>query len=248
MLATAAAPDMDPYAYLERVTNVIPGWLESYAAIRTMDLLEWQEAQGVRGPLFEIGVFAGKYLSLLIRSALRTGDRIIGLDTFQWVTEPAVREHLGSTPGSERVELIAGMTTNFSATDLMDRLGKRPRFVSIDGSHTCDDVFWDMTLAEQILAPDGIVAADDFLNPLTLGVGEAIHKFFAMPRNLAPFAYTANKLFLCRSPMSDIYREAFERFVVEDQREPQSANFRERLTHGRNHVEQPLWGRRVLVP
>ena len=248
MLAATTALELDAYAYLERHTNSIPGWLENYAAIRTIDLLDWQEAQGVRGPLFEIGVFAGKYLSLLIRSAVRTSDRVVGLDTFQYVTEPALREHLGSTPGAERLELIAGMSTNFSATDLMGRLGDRPRFVSIDGSHACDDVFWDLMLVEQILAPKGIVSADDFLNPLTLGVGEAVHRFFASPRNLAPFAYTANKLFLCRPAMGDTYRDVFERFVMEDLREPQSANFRERLTHGRHHVEQLLWGRRVLVP
>ena len=202
----------------------------------------------VRGPVVEIGVFAGKYLSLLIRSAARACERVVGFDTFQYVSEQSVREYLAPVPGGDLVELVSGMTGDLNSRDLMDRLGDKPRFVSIDGSHDCVDVFWDFSLAEQILAPQGVIAADDFLNPLTLGVGEAIHKFFATPRNLAPFAYTSNKLFLCRPAMTDVYRSLFERCVVQDERELQSANFRERLTHGRHHVEQPLWGRPVLVP
>jgi hypothetical protein len=240
--------ELNAYEFLEAYTNHIPGWLERYAAVRSLDLLDWQDTHGVRGPLFEIGVYAGKFLSLLMRSAVRSGDAVFGLDTFQYVAEHQVREHLSSAPGADILQLIPGMSTAFTAADLIGRLGEKPRFISIDGSHECQDVFWDFSLAEQILALDGIVAADDFLNPLTLGVNEGVHKFFSIPRNLAPFSYTYNKLFLCRPSMANAYRELFERFVVEDLREPQSANFRERLLQGRHHVEQRLWGHLLLVP
>lgn len=242
------ALDGDGYAFIERHTKNIPGWLEDYAAIRTLQLLDWQQANGVKGPVVEIGVFAGKYLSLLLRSATLSGERVVGYDTFQYVSEQGLREHIAAVPGADRLELVSGVTANLSSWDMMEQLGEKPRFVSIDGSHDCGDVFWDFSLIEQILAPQGVIAADDFLNPLTLGVGEAIHKFFATPRNLAPFAYTSNKLFLCRPAMVEVYRNLFEQFVTQDEREVQSANFRERLTHGRHHVEQSLWGWPVLVP
>lgn len=234
------------YDFLEAHVRRIPGWLEDYAAIRTMNMLDWQVQNGVTGPLFEIGVFAGRHFSLMLRSAIQQGDAIVGLDTFQWVTEDQVREHLG--PIDSRARFVSGMSTNYTASELLGVIGDKPRFISIDGSHDCDDVFWDFTLAEQLLGAKGIISADDFLNPLTLGVNEAINKFFATPRNLSPFAYTSNKLFLCRPSMAAFYRNLFEEFVVADTREPQSAAFRERSTHGRHHIEQPLWGRAVLVP
>ena len=236
----------EAYGFLEEHIRRIPGWLEDYAALRTMDMLDWQESRGIKGTLFEIGVFAGRHLSLMLRSAVRQNEKIFGLDTFEWVSQEQVRSHLA--PIDDRTEFIEGMSTNFTASDILQVLGQRPRFMSIDGSHDCDDVFWDLRVAEQLIAPMGVISADDFLNPLTLGVNEAINRFFSTPRNLSPFAYTSNKLFLCRPGMADSYRSAFEQFVIDDEREPQSIAFRERATHGRHHVEQKLWGRKVLVP
>jgi hypothetical protein len=236
----------DAYRFITEHVKRIPGWLEDYAALRTMNLLDWQGQQSIKGALFEIGVFAGRHLSLMLRSAIQQNDRIFGLDTFQWVSQEQVREYLAPIDG--RTEFIDGMSTSFTASEILSILGEKPRFISIDGSHECEDVFWDLSIAEQIIAPKGVISADDFLNPLTMGVNEAINKFFMTPRNLSPFAYTSNKLFLCRPAMAATYRSTFEQFVLDDQREPQSAAFRERATHGRHHVEQDLWGRKVLVP
>ena len=88
---------------------------------------------------------------------------------------------------------------------------------------------------------------DDFLNPITFGVNEGVHKFFAMPRALAPFAYTANKLFLCRPGQAASYRQGFEDAVMADRIEPRSATFRQSLTQGRHLVEQNLWGKPLLI-
>jgi hypothetical protein len=246
MMIDAAARETEMYQFLEGEVKRIPGWLEDYAAIRTMELLDWQNLMGIRGPLLEIGVFAGRHFSVMLRAAAPQGDWTYGIDTFQWVPEDQVRANLAPIGG--RFDLIKGMSTEFTAPELLARFVEKPRFISIDGSHDCDDVFWDFTLSEQILSSTGMISADDFLNPLTLGVNEAINRFFSTPRNLAPFAYTSNKLFLCRPAMADRYKEILEKMVIADQRQPQSAAFRERATHGRHHVEQQMWGRRVLIP
>ena len=240
-------PIEDKNAFLREVVHTIPGWLEDYTALRTMDLLEWQEQNGVRGPLLEIGIFAGRYFSLLLRSASRTGDAIVGLDTFEWIDEPAVRTHLAKVDANHQARLVTGYSTGKSAADLLELLGGNPRFVSVDGSHERNDVFWDLRLVEAILASNGIVALDDFLNPLTLGVNEAAHLFFSQPRNLAPIAYIANKLFLCRPSAANRMRGVLEEMIVADQIEPRSQGFRERATHGRHHIEQKLWGHSLLV-
>jgi hypothetical protein len=136
----------------------------------------------------------------------------------------------------------------FEPSTTADLLGADPRFISIDGSHECDDVFWDLRLAEDMLAPRGLVAVDDFMNMVAMGVNVGVHKFFAIPRNLAPFAYTSNKLFLCRPQLAPPpYKHAFEQMVVADQIEPLSAKFRHSSAINRSLVEQTLWGKSLVV-
>jgi hypothetical protein len=79
---------------------------------------------------------------------------------------------------------------------------------------------------------------DDFMNMVAMGVNVGVHKFFATPRNLAPFAYTSNKLFLCRPQLAPSYRHAFEQMVVADQIE---------LLSAKGLVEQTLWGKSLVV-
>ena len=104
----------------------------------------------------------------------------------------------------------------------------------------------DLRLAEEILAPEGLVSVDDFLNPMTLGVNEGVHRFFSQPRNLAPVAYTANKLFLARPFFASSYRTAFQEMVVADDVESRSEEFRKRLHLGRDKVEGRMWGHPIL--
>ena len=250
-----SALELTAYEFLERHTNSHAGLAsEGYAAIRTAELFDLQEAQGVCGTLFEIGVrLLANTSPSLMRSGVGSSERVIGLDTFQYLPEEAVRQHsrrgagrtadLGSHLGHDhRLQRHRG-------PDVAPAPESRASSSASTASHECDDVFWDFSLAEQVLSPDGAIAADDFPNPLTLGVGEGIHRFFASPRNLAPFAYTANKLFLCRPAKAEMYRAAFERFVLDDMIEcAERALPRNAHTHGRHHVEQPLWGRPVLDP
>jgi hypothetical protein len=239
--------DADDRAFLHDLVSQIPGWLEDFAALRSMDLLSLQERAGISGPLLEIGVFLGRYFALLVRSAVRTGERIAGVDTFQYFTPGAVRARLAAIAAPESIELVQRRSDELSAAELHEILGGAPRFVSVDGSHERDDVRWDLELCEEILAPLGIVAVDDFLNPVTLGVNDGVHRFFEQPRRLAPFAYAANKLFLARPAAAGRYAAAFEAHVVADQHEPRSAAFRANLPDYRANVEQRLWGSTLIV-
>ncbi|BBD40081.1 hypothetical protein Amn_49610 [Aminobacter sp. Y103A] len=233
--------------YNEIVTK-IPGWLEEATAFRTFDILRWQEEGGVKGPIFEIGVFAGRYFSILARSAARNGNPILGLDTFQYVTRPAVHHHLESIKhlGAD-IRFVEGFSTSYGAAELLALMdGGRPRFISIDGSHERDDVFWDLRLAEDLLAQKGVVAVDDFINPLTLGVNDAVNAFFAFPRNLAPFAYIRNKLFLCR-PSHAGAATAFVESALMKAQDATSEKWRQDAAADRNRVEARMWGKSFLI-
>ena len=185
--------------FYERFVKPIPGWLHDYTALRTLDILDWQTSNGIRGPVFEIGVYAGRYFSLLMFSAQKAGDEAFGLDTFQWVGISDVEKNLASIgPIDKSVHLIKGFSTAYTKADLAPKLKTPPRFISIDGSHEYEDVMWDLRLAEDLISAEGIVAIDDFINPVTLGVNQAVNTFFSTHRNLAPVAYIQNKLFLVR--------------------------------------------------
>lgn len=239
--------DADDRTFLRDFVNKVPGWLEDYAALRSMDLLALQERAGITGPLLEIGVFMGRYFSLLLRAAVRTGERIVGVDVFEMFAADDLRGHMAGLAAPESIELVRRRSVELSAGELRSILGGEPRFISIDGSHERDDVRWDLGLCEEILAPLGIVAVDDFLNPITLGVNDGVHRFFEQPRRLAPFAYTANKLFLARPAAAAGYAAAFESAVIADELEPRSAAFRVNLPDYRANVEQRLWGSTLIV-
>jgi hypothetical protein len=239
--------DAGDRAFLHELVAKVPGWLEDYAALRTMDLLTLQERAPITGSLLEIGVAWGRYFALLLRSAVRTGERIVGVDTFAFVSTDTVKELMAEIADPQSIGLVASRSVDLTADGLRSVLGSEPRFISVDGSHEREDVHWDLGLCEALLAPFGIVAVDDFLNPITLGVNDGVHRFFAEPRRLVPFAYTANKLFLSRPAAAGRYARAFEACVVADELEPRSEAFRKNLPDYRPNVEQHLWGSTLIV-
>jgi len=214
-----------------------------------MEILRYQEETKITGSVMEIGVLCGKYFSILARSAQRTDSKLLGIDTFQWNPESRVLETLAMSSETNRVDvcLLKIMSSECSPGELLDLLGDRPRFISIDGSHECEDVYLDLVLCEQILSKRGMIAVDDFLNPIALGVNEAVHKFFSHPRLVLPVAYISNKLFLAHRSCAPDYRQMVEKSIVEDQTEPESERFRSSLLKGRHLVEQSLWGSKVLI-
>ncbi len=244
-----ASPKSERYQFYNNVVCNIPGWLQQGAAIRTIDMLEFQEDSGITGSVLEIGVMCGRYFSILVRSAARAGSKAVGIDLFLDHPVPKVLQTLEPARLGRHVaiDLVAAFSTALTADVLLTHLGERARFISVDGSHRRNDVFWDLALSEQLVAPGGIVAVDDFINPVTLGVNEAVHLFFTQPRRLVPWAYVENKLFLCPEPWSHNYRHMLEAVVMRDDEERHSKVFQEHVKIGRNLVEQQLWGSPLLI-
>jgi hypothetical protein len=240
---------MSDRGFLETVVHPIPGWLDDYTALRTMDLLEFQETSGLGGSLLEIGVFAGRYFSILLNSARRSEAAIVGLDTFQYVKLSDTMQHLQASglANYDNLKFLIGASSEWSAPRLLPELGQPARFISVDGSHEKGDVFWDLRISEELVSTEGIVALDDFLNPMTLGVNEAVNAFFQQPRNLVPFAYIANKLLLSRPLWADRYKLHLEQISMNDDSEPRSRTFRDNLKNGRHFVEINLFGAKILI-
>lgn len=240
---------MDNIDFHEKCVGKIEGWLQRATSLRTMDILAYQEASEIEGPILEIGVYHGKYLSVLARSAQRMGDRVLGIDTFQFKTEAEVRESLSRSPetADAKVDLWKCFSHECSPPNLISRMGGRARFISIDGSHEVPDVFLDLVLCEQVISTKGVIAVDDFINPVAFGVNEAVHKFFSTPRKVVPVAYIDNKLFLSHRAHAGHYRYTIERAIVEDETDVASIAFRERAAMARSLIEQKLWGELLLT-
>jgi hypothetical protein len=235
--------------FFKRVTEPLQGWLLPQAAIRTLDLLDWQVANRVRGGLLEIGVFCGKYFSLLLHSANAAKEKILGVDTFEFAPQNQVLDLLGRNGAdARRVQMIQRSSADVTAAEIIACLGGSARFISVDGSHLKPGVLNDLRLSDQVLSDQGIVAADDFLNCLCMGVAEAILAFLPASKSwLVPFAYIPNKLLLCRPAMRDTYAKVLEAALLAHPYDAIGEQFKN--THGqdRNKVFTELVGSPVLV-
>ncbi|MCJ2023604.1 class I SAM-dependent methyltransferase [Methylobacterium sp. J-067] len=233
---------------LDSVLAPIPGFLFSSAAHGTAWLLIHQAEADFKGGILEIGIFRGKYFSVLAMGSQFTGERLMGIDNFVFSPEEAVHTALSANPGTAECDyrIIARSSRNVSEEEILSTLGNPARFVSVDGSHEAEDVYQDLILTSGILSPHGIIAIDDFLNPRALGVGEATHRFLGAHRDLIPFALFGNKLFTCRLPFRDEYQESIHRFFDTSDL-PEGHAYRKLVGLGKEHVEQRLHGHTLLV-
>jgi hypothetical protein len=247
----------DKEAFLSVVVNNLVGWLDDYAAKRTLDILGLQETMGIAGSLYEVGIYHGKYLSLLLRSAALTGGNVLGIDLFEYLSEQQFSDYFEQNVSPANLAKVAQFKWNILSSpsgDLGDRtlleyLGSEARFISLDGSHEYDDVLWDLRVADQVLSPAGVIAADDIINPICLGVAAAVYRFLEDTPSLVPFAQVSNKLFLCRPAWADRYRAAVEAGILADMTgDPKTEEYRANHTAGhRRNIEATFRGYRVLT-
>ena len=241
--------------FLQSVTNQIEGWLFEPAAHITQRLLRKQELNGNNKPLLEIGVYAGKYLSLLMASAARTDAKVVGIDTFEHKPIEAVKETIAKLMPqlASTVTLYPESSRSFSTDRLIGVLGRKARFISVNGSQQYIDVLHDLVLCNDALDDSGIIAVDGFLNPRAMEVNRAVNVFMehnssrTRPPDLEGFAYVTNKLFLARHEAATTYRGFVDSLLTQDKESDYGRFFNEQMAIGRVLVEQPFFGASVIV-
>src|SRR5579871_1256650 len=127
------------------ISNLFPaveGWCEAESAYFTLCLLNRQTEAGCDSSLLEIGVYKGKYLSVLYSKARRLGQRVVGIDSFQWSTPEQVtgkfNEIFGSTEG---LHLVSADSARLSASDVLEMMGgEKASFISVDADHSAAGV------------------------------------------------------------------------------------------------------------
>ncbi len=234
--------------FLGQVTRRLEGWLTDDDAAVTAGLLRLQETAERDAPLVEIGVYCGKYLSLLMASANRTRSRVLGIDTFQFKDLASVTSGLTALMPDliSGLSLHAGSSRELTSESLLAMLGRPARFISVDGSHDYADVLHDLRLADAAVAAGGLVAVDDFLNPLTLGVNRAVNVFMESGPTLVGVACGPNKLYLARPTYAGFYREHLEQHLLTTPA-GRGERFRTRLATWRGLVEQDFFDSPALL-
>jgi hypothetical protein len=193
--------------YLKKYIRKIPGYLSSIDAKLISHLLQWQETQGIRGSLCEIGVHHGR-LFLLLALSRRREESALAIDLFEddtintgtHIGRPnALLRNAGKLQVSlSSEEVIKCSSHDLTATDILSKAPGQVRFFSVDGGHLYKDVRNDLELARKCISENGIIAVDDFFNPIWPEVSFATHDFLGEHPEIVPAFVTPYKLYLVR--------------------------------------------------
>jgi predicted O-methyltransferase YrrM len=208
-------------AYAETGVGTVGGLLQSGSIAILWSLIELQDAFGMAGDVAEIGVFQGKTF-LMLAHALNAGERAFAVECFgqppgsDAETLAAFQANMARFGFAGRCETIVADTGTLDADAFRARLGTNIRLFSVDGAHDHAAVMHDLALAESVLAPGGLIAADDLFNPWWPGTTEAIYDFVrAGTHDLVPVALVAangpvetgaGKLILARAAHASRYK------------------------------------------
>ena len=169
------------------------------------------QAQKMSGSMLEIGAYKGKSAYILAGS-VREGETLYAMDPENRIDWPAFG------PLASKVTFLEGysdkletLLPNYSA------LRGTLRFVHDDAAHTFANVLENLLHADRLLAPQGLLAVDDYENPnypqVPLAVGAAIFKHDC---NFRPVLVANNKAYYCRSEFWRTTME-FVRFTLAPQ-------------------------------
>jgi Methyltransferase domain len=199
--------------YLARGCSAIEGWLLEPAVRMTVAMAEVQRSFVAPGPVCEIGVWQGRYAALL--SFVSAEPRpVIAVDCFTHVPDrdqQIRRLHQNINMWFRRpklVQIVEKNSRDVTADELIRLGGGKFQFISVDGDHTMLGALHDLRLAGCMLAPGGIAAIDDIMNPTCPGVVEAVVRYsLDSQASLAPVAIAGNKLFMTQNSYCDRFRQ-----------------------------------------
>ncbi len=199
----------------------VEGWLQPAAIRALLVLAQVQRELDIAGPVCEIGVHEGRSF-ILLHLLTVPPERSVAIDLFERQHENA--DHSGAGDRNrllrnlrihgcdlDRIELITENSLHLSAARIVEACGGPSRMFSIDGGHTAEITYNDLTLAAGAVRDGGLVILDDFFNEAWPGVAEGACRFMAQRGGLLPVAIGGNKFLFTTSPgFAAKYRERLE--------------------------------------
>ena len=199
----------------------IEGWFSFDAALVFMAYNNALRESGVTGDVLEIGVYHG--LSAIAVASLRgEGGRFHVVDLFEDQQERNVSQagigHRGLFEANLRrfypnLDFVRVLPHASSDVTLNDFAPGTFSFCHIDGGHSREETFNDLSLCTGLLKPGGLVAVDDYFNASFPGVAEGCIQFlFTHPGQLKPLFTGYNKVVFQKLPGADLNAEFLRSF------------------------------------
>ena len=226
-------PDLSD-RWIMRKLGRINGWcLVQQQMPFTTDISRMQWRHGVLGSVGEIGVYMGKYASILaLNTDIKSGERFFAADIFNRKTKTSQEQgnaamflramqmwgfSVNSNQSARRLHLWYDSSAFLSKT--VFHLWDLPAFrlLSIDGGHVRPRVLKDFEIGACVMREGGILVFDDALNVHKNGVRLGIQDFFRIygAHAFKPLVYFSNKLFVCTTSYFDVYFEFIRNHLVE---------------------------------
>ncbi len=208
--------------YASKGIASVDGWLGHDVVLPLIELSKQQRRDSISGGAAEIGIHHGQLFILL--ALMTEGDeRSVGIDLFEDQANNIDNSGLGSRDALEqnmaralvdrsRVDLIQGNSMDLTAAEIVSAAARPVRLFSVDGGHTPELTTNDLHLAEQSLAPGGIVILDDAFSPVWPGVIQGLITFLDEETALTPFGLIGNKTLLCDRSSAATYRSVLAKF------------------------------------
>lgn len=180
-------------------------------------------------PVLEIGVYCG--MSLLGLGLIYKDKKIIGIDPFfeffegtTFDEEAKFLQHKsGYMSGKERLNTLLKKIESLEMSNRMRveaitqeaylENGKfeKHQLIYIDGEHTYKSVASFLDELDHLLAANGFLVFDDFLNQGFPGVTEATHTHVSYKKNLFPVCYAFNKAVFIYKPTEEYFAMVMEK-------------------------------------
>jgi hypothetical protein len=193
------------FAEAKQAASTIDGMLGSFSMELMDAILSFQEEERIGGHIIEFGVYKGRSAAIL-GNHVQPSERVILVDIADHLDRAGLANILG------KAEFVLSSSEDFpTAFPGYRSLRGHCRFVHIDSSHAYRTTFAELAIAEELLAPGGVIVLDDFTNLNYSQILAATYKYlYTAQTQLMVFLVTEVKAYLCRK---DDY-ERFGNFVL----------------------------------
>jgi hypothetical protein len=196
--------------YLKHGYNKVEGYY-SHTALDIIALLsEVQKLHGISGPVCEIGVHHGRSFILLHLLTFQK-ELSVAYDLFSRQDENTGGSGKGNRDifisnlrrnhcDLDRIRIIEENSMNLTVQGIISQAEGRIRIFSIDGGHSAEEVFHDLSLAAKTVLNGGILIVDDFFDEKWPGVAEGVCRYLLTDNTaLHPFAIFDDKMVFTNS-------------------------------------------------
>lgn len=188
----------------------VPGWFNVDDCAHFNLVLKLQTGLGQRGDLLEIGSYHGRSTAMMA-TALFASERLVVCDLF----ESDLGDHYDNRPSPARlIKNILGVNPGLAperivihkclSNDLVLSSEELFRFIHVDGGHSAEQAYFDLTMCRKHLKAGGVMVMDDYCSPDWPEVTTGTDRFLAENPDMSVVAdlnrhgATGRKLYLMR--------------------------------------------------